>query len=134
MGLSGRSWKTHLAQHPNDKMGSFDVVRFDLKMCCVVPSVDSGVIGCKESDGWWCALFVFARVDLFVICVPDLMYCRSHDSCPGRVFSQFLCSGANPNTNGTVKFSLLPFQMQVRQTQVQNLELLDARCGCFWLG
>ena len=97
---------------------------------CVVPSVDSGVIGCKESDGWWCALFVFARVDLFVICVPDLMYCRSHDSCPGRVFSQFLCSGANPNTNGTVKFSLLPFQMQVRQTQVQNLELLDARCVC----
>ena len=38
VGLSGRSWKTHLAQHPNDKMGSFDVVRFDLKMCVLCPA------------------------------------------------------------------------------------------------
>ena len=37
---------------------------------CVVPGVDSGVIGCMESDGWWCAMIVFARVGLFVICVP----------------------------------------------------------------
>ena len=62
------------------------------------------------------------------------MSCRGHDSCLGRVFSHFLCSGANPNTNGTVKFSLLPFRVQVRQTHAHNLELLDVRCVCvFWL-
>ena len=38
---------------------------------CVVPCVDSGVIGCMESGKWWCAMIVFARVGLFVICVPD---------------------------------------------------------------
>ena len=77
------------AQHTNDKTGSFEVVRFDLKKLCVVPSVDSGVICCRESSRWSCALFIFARLDLCVICVLDLMFCRCHDSCQGRVFSHF---------------------------------------------
>ena len=51
-----------------------------------------------------CTLFIFARLDLCVICVLDLMFCRSHDSCQGRVFSHFLCLGANPTTNGTDRF------------------------------
>ena len=77
---------------------------------CVVPSVDSGVIGCKESDGWWCALFVFERFDLCAICVLDLMSGRSHDSCQRRLFFHFLCSDANPNMNGTVKCDVLAFR------------------------
>ena len=86
---------------------------------CVVPSVDSGVIGCRESGRWSCALFVFARLDLCVICVLDLLFCRGHDSCQGRVFSPFLWSDAKPNTNDAVKF---------RQTHAHNLERLDVRC------
>ena len=69
-----------------------------------MPSVDSGVICCRESGRWSCALFIFARFDLCVICVLDLMFCRCHDSCQGRVFSHFLCLGANPNTNGADRF------------------------------
>ena len=46
----------------------------------------------------------FRMFDLCVICFLDLMSCRSHDSFQGRVFSHFLCSSANPNTNGTDRF------------------------------
>ena len=67
---------------------------------------------------------------MFVIRVVDLMSCRGYDSCQGRVFSHFLCSGANPNTNRTVKFSLLPLRMQVRETHAHNLDLLDVRFVC----
>ena len=38
VGLSGRSWKTQLAQHTNDKSGSFDVVRFDWDICVLCPA------------------------------------------------------------------------------------------------
>ena len=104
------------AQHTNDKTGSFEVVRFDLKkIVCLVPSVDSGVICCRESGRWSCALFIFARFDLCVICVLDLMFCRCHDSCQGRVFSHFLCLGANPNTNGTDRFGFHLFWSGLRR-------------------
>ena len=37
------------AEHTNHKIGSFEVVRYDLKTLCVVPSVGSGVICFRES-------------------------------------------------------------------------------------
>ena len=80
-----------------------------------MPSVDSGVICCRESGRWSCALFIFARFDLCVICVLDLMFCRCHDSCQGRVFSHFLCLGANPNTNGTDRFGFHLFWSGLRR-------------------
>ena len=80
-----------------------------------MPSVDSGVICCSESGRWSCALLVFARLDSCVTRVLDLMFCRSHDSCQGRVFSHFLCSCANPNTNGTDRFGFHLFWCGLRR-------------------
>ena len=57
----------------------------------------------------------FRMFDLCVISVLDLMSCRSHDSCQGRVFSHFLCSGANPNTNGTDRFGFHLFWSGLRR-------------------
>ena len=108
------------AQHTNDKIGSLEVVRFELKkiVCCAQRR-----FGRDLFQRIWlmvvCAIR-FRMIDLFVICILDLMSCRRHDSCQGRVFSHFLCSGAKLNTNGTVKFSVLPLRMQARRTHVHN--------------
>ena len=55
-------------------------------------------------------------LNVFETGVLDVTSC-SHDSCQGPVlFAHLLCSGANPNTNGTVKFSLSPRLVQVRES------------------
>ena len=46
---------------------------------------------------------------------PRFDFCRSRDSCQGRVFSHFLCSGANPNTNGTDRFGFHLFWSGLRR-------------------